>query len=546
MKSIQSKTILLNVIGITAAITIATVIGSVTIANFGHENVEKNLSLLCESGKNNLNNYFKSVEQSTNFVSDIISDDLSSIPDADLNTEFASHVEDMKYTFKVAAEKTAGVYTFYYRIDPSISDVTGEKGFWFTNLDGTGFKEHEVTDLSDESKECRWFYITKQEGKPTWLSPYMTDNLDEYVISYNYPIYRKNSFVGVAGIEISYVTLGTQIKDLKVLESGYAFIVENKGGSIIYHPKIDLNGTKEEERPHVPQSFYNQLKAGKNHVIYSYKGVEKHAYIEGLSNDMSIVVAVPLTEINKTWLNLILEIVIVGIVLIGLSVLATILYSRKIIKPLRDLTKAAEEINNGNYNVKLVAKTDDEIGTLTTTVNKLINHLGEYIEDLNSLAYADSLTNVKNKGAFNKALEELQKRIDDPNDYPEFAIAILDCDNLKGINDAYGHDKGDVYLRNSCHLITRVFANSIVYRVGGDEFAVILEGKDYKNREKLASNFLSKSAEICSFAKEPWEKIRVSVGLAAYEPGVDQNSAEVVIHADHLMYSNKRARKAKK
>ncbi|MBQ7624081.1 MAG: diguanylate cyclase, partial [Clostridia bacterium] len=51
------------------------------------------------------------------------------------------------------------------------------------------------------------------------------------------------------------------------------------------------------------------------------------------------------------------------------------------------------------------------------------------------------------------------------------------------------------------------------------------------------------SAEVCAFAKAPWEQIRVSVGIAAFNPDVDANVENVVHRADRLMYENKRARK---
>ena len=176
-------------------------------------------------------------------------------------------------------------------------------------------------------------------------------------------------------------------------------------------------------------------------------------------------------------------------------------------------------------------------------MNKLIGHLGEYINDLNNLAYVDSLTNISNKSAFDEALNALQARLKSEEENLKFAIGIFDCDDLKKINDEHGHDKGNVYLKNSAHLICRVFEHSKVYRLGGDEFAVILEGEDYQNRNKLKKYFIDKSKEICSFAKHPWEQIKVSVGIATYDPDVDKEVKDVIVHADHLMYENKRERK---
>ena len=542
MHSIRTRITVLNIIAIIVAIFTATLIAGFSISNYGHESSEQSLALLCETGKNNLDYYFKSVEQSVNTISGMIDDNIDEIKESEYATKFAGHVTNAKSIFAEAANHTNGVLTYYYRFDPEITEITNEKGFWFTNLDGKGFVEHEVTDLTDDHFECRWFYEPKESGNPLWLPPYVTDNLDVYVISYNVPVYSKEKFIGVVGIEISYNTIGEQIKDIKALKTGFAYIVEDERGSIIYHPYIDILAMPEEERPSIPDEFLVSFKKGEHHVEYTFEGVHKHGYWIELANGMSIVVAVPVSEVNETWSTTLLWISIAAVSIVSVFAVVTIIATRTITKPLKELTKAAKKINEGDYKVKLDYNSKNEIGTLTTTFNNLVGHLGDYIEDLNNLAYGDALTEVNSRNAYDLATKDLQNRIDNKEDI-EFAIAIFDCDDLKKINDNFGHDKGNVYLKNSSNLICRVFENSDVYRLGGDEFAVILFGKDFENREKLKKNFLEKSKQACAFAKEEWEEIHVSVGIAAYDPGVDRNVKDVAIHADHIMYEHKRARK---
>ena len=546
MHSIRTRIALLNVIAITVAISVATTISAVTISNLGHSSSEQSMSLLCEYGKSNLNSYFKSVEQSVNTVSKLISTNLNTIPDDQFNTKLSNHVEQARILFNEAAKNTNGVLTFYYRIDPTISDVTGEKGFWYTNTDGKGFVEHEVTDLSDDQYECIWFYRPKYTQQPLWLPPYVTDNLGEYVISYNVPVYRNSGFVGVVGIEIGYLTIGEQIKDIKALKTGFAFIIENKDCTIIYHPEIDILETPEKDRPPVPKNVYDAVKAGNpHHISYTFGGVEKHGYWLDLANGMSIIVSAPASEVNENWVILVWTIVAIAAVILAAFIILTILSTSRITKPLRQLTEAAEKINNDDYNVQLDYKNDDEIGVLTSAFGRLVDHLRGYIEDLSSLAYADALTEVHNKSAFDVAMKKIQEQIDNKEEV-KFAIGVFDCDDLKIINDAYGHDNGNIYLRNSSRLIAVTFQHSEVYRLGGDEFAVILQGEDYDNRDKLHALFSEKLAEISALAKEPWERIRVSVGIASFDPEVDQSAHDVVVHADHKMYANKRERKKNK
>ena len=548
MHSLRTKSILLNVTSIVVAIGVVATISAISIANFGHRSTEQTLMLQCESGKNNINYYFKSTEQSLDSIKELIDEDLSKISDSDFSAEFSNHVNRAGAFFKNIAEHTNGILTYYYRMDPEISNQTGnELGFWYVNLDGKEFVSHQVTDLTDESKSNPWYQVPKEQDKPVWVPPYYTTGLDNvYVVSYNVPIKRGDTFIGVAGIELGYETFGEQIENIIILESGYSYIVESTNGTIIYHPHLDLRGLSDEERPPAPVDLLAALKGDEHHFKYHYNGTEKHGYWLNLSNDMTIIVAVPTIEIARVWSRLLIQIIVVAIALIAVVSVLTILYTRKITKPLNELTNAAKRINEGDYKVDIDYRGDDEIGILTSTVNQLVKHLDEYISDLNALAHSDSLTDVQNKSSFDEAIRELQARMDRNDETLEFAIAIFDCDDLKEINDNYGHDKGNIVLVNSSNLMRRVFKNSVIYRLGGDEFAAILENDDYQHREELRETFIKKSAEICSFAKEPWEEIHASIGVAAYEPDFDGSVKSVIVHADHLMYEDKRQRKKNK
>ena len=535
MRSIQSKTTLLTIAGILVAIIVATIISAISVRNIGIDSAKQNLQLLCEAGEKSLDYYFESVEQSVETVSTYIKSDLLTISDGELD----QHMARAKNVFNTSANQTNGVMTYYYRIDPNYSET--EKGFWYVKNKTNEFEEHEVTDITkydtQDTSKLVWFTVPKFTGKAIWLRPYITDTIEERVISYNVPIYKGNNFVGVVGIEISYLTMKKQVDVIKLHETGYAFI-DDEEGNIVYHPYIDVLDMDEKDIPSVPKGLLNENGVSN----YTYDGSEKIGVWKPLSNGTRLNVVISLDEVNGPWQRLIVQLIIVAVAIGLVFGTLTIIFSRRITRPLRELTNAAEEINEGNYDVKLDYKGNDEIGTLTTTMNRLIEHLGGYITDLNSLAYADALTSVRNKGAYDIFMEQMQKRIDDGED-PKFAIAIFDCDSLKVINDTYGHDKGDVYIKNSCHLICRVFAKSPVFRLGGDEFAVILQNEDYLNRERLKNVFIEKSAEICAFAKEPWEKISVAIGLADYNYAEDKDVHNVARRADHLMYEDKHARK---
>ena len=205
MRSIQSKTTFLTMAGIIVAIILATIISAISVRNIGVDSAKQNLRLLCEAGEKSLDYYYESVEQSVETVSTYIKSDLLTIS----SNQLGEHINRAKSVFTTSANKTNGVMTYYYRIDPNYSDT--EKGFWYVvNKDGE-FEEHEVTDISkydtQDTSKLVWFTVPKFTGEAIWLKPYITDTINERVISYNVPVYRGNNFVGVVGIEISYLTV---------------------------------------------------------------------------------------------------------------------------------------------------------------------------------------------------------------------------------------------------------------------------------------------------------------------------------------------------
>ena len=161
------------------------------------------------------------------------------------------------------------------------------------------------------------------------------------------------------------------------------------------------------------------------------------------------------------------------------------------------------------------------------------------VNDLNKRVFVDALTSVRNKGAFDDFLRGIQEKIDQ-KEQVEFAIGVFDCDDLKPINDRYGHDKGDEYLKAASKLICRVFQHSPVFRIGGDEFAVVLQNEDLRNREGLVAKFNETQIEMSESAENAWEEVHVSLGVAVFDPHADQSVDDVSRRADKTMYENKR------
>ena len=541
MHSIRTKITSMTVIAIVIVMLIAAISGVTAIRSIGQTSADQMLLLLCESGEKNLDHYFESVEQSVEMVSAYVESDLDGIDDEHLQ----AHLDRVSDIFQKLTYKTVGVLTYYYRIDPTVS--TKAKGFWYVNLDGEGFKEHEVTDITlydtEDTSALVWFTVPKSTGKSVWLPPYITDNLDVRVISYNVPVYYEGTFVGVIGIEIDYSTMAEQVDNITLYENGYAFINDDEG-NIIYHPKFDV--TTMETPPKVPEGLIGEDKFTR----YTYEGVEKQSVWLPLENGMRLNVTVPVSEISAGWHRWSIDVIIVFAILLVLFIILIMRFTGHITKPLRDLTEVAEQVDAGNYDCKLDYDGNDEVGILSRSFKKLTVHLKSYISDLNDLAYADALTSLHNKGAFDIFIKNLQTQMNEGDHAPEFAVCIFDCNDLKKVNDQNGHDKGDIYLKEAAMLICEVFEHSPVFRIGGDEFAAILVDKDYQDREELLPEALpyveellrkfdEQSAEKRISNELRWEQVDVARGLAVFDSKEDASVNDVVRRADKMMYENK-------
>ena len=154
-----------------------------------------------------------------------------------------------------------------------------------------------------------------------------------------------------------------------------------------------------------------------------------------------------------------------------------------------------------------------------------------------NLANVDALTGVKNKHAYFAEEARLDHQIAE-HAQPPFAVVILDVNDLKKVNDEFGHQAGDQVIRDASKIICDIFKHSPVFRIGGDEFTVIAQDKDYTHMEELIGKVRDHNAEASRTGG-----IVIACGMARFEN--DVCVASVFERADHTMYENKNKLKAK-
>ncbi len=150
-----------------------------------------------------------------------------------------------------------------------------------------------------------------------------------------------------------------------------------------------------------------------------------------------------------------------------------------------------------------------------------------------TLALTDPMTGVKSKTAYLLIEQNYNSGIEEKTSEP-FSVVVCDVNGLKKINDTLGHKAGDEYIKSASTMICDIFQHSPVYRTGGDEFVVILTGRDFLIRKELVLALHDRSVENISAGG-----VVISGGYSDYDPKHDITFHDVFERADALMYEEK-------
>ena len=182
----------------------------------------------------------------------------------------------------------------------------------------------------------------------------------------------------------------------------------------------------------------------------------------------------------------------------------------------------------------------DSIKILEEKIVVMQMRLTNQIEIVRSHAYIDTLTGINNRNSYMEYLQILENKMADNPDIV-FSVVVFDINQLKMINDDYGHDRGDQLIVTIAKEIHDIFGGNRVYRVGGDEFVAILDEPDPSDKIAKLKEAVAKKNNSESIINDPDFEIAISVGFAAYDPDIDRTYSDVFQRADNAMYVDKRA-----
>lgn len=178
-----------------------------------------------------------------------------------------------------------------------------------------------------------------------------------------------------------------------------------------------------------------------------------------------------------------------------------------------------------------------DIDELADKIRSLQSELRVHIQRVREQAYTDSLTGVGSKTTYVEAIEQIGGQINEGT--ASFSVAVFDINGLKEANDTYGHEEGDKLIIRTAQAICKTFGKDHVYRVGGDEFIVVLDGTEEQNMPTLFARFDDVVTET-NLQSDPTDvTIAVSKGFANFDPQTDEDYQAVFRRADHEMYADK-------
>lgn len=543
MKSVKMKIITLVLCCI---ILSSVVIGGISILssrNVVAADSVQIMNLLCDNRKDDINTMFIKVEQSVETLSVYAGHQLTDLEQFKTDPAYVDqYAQGLLAVATNAAQSTEGVTTVYVRFNPEFTDP--ESGFFYCrSKDEESFRKVTPTNLlryeKDDIQHVGWFYIPAQNGQGTWMEPYYNQNIQDEIISYVVPFYRDGELLGVVGMDISFERLKDIVAETSIYESGYAFLSDEQA-KIIYHKDLK-RGTDLKEYNHQEfKAMADELVEGEadkaSLISYTYDGSSKKSTYRILENGMRLIISVPVSEIDHQANSLLMTIVSSVLIMIVIAAAFTIIFTRRLVRPLLELTVAARKVANGDLNVSITHESKDEVGELSESFRQTVVHLEHYFTHINQLAYKDPLTGIRNKTSYLDIIAQL----DDISQSKllQYAVVVFDINDLKTMNDTYGHEYGDSLIVQACQMISDIFQDHEIYRIGGDEFVVLLENmRALQVKELLQKLDMHIQEHNRNHGIE--HKVSIAWGLAVYDKEIDHNYHDVFKRADQAMYDNK-------
>lgn len=162
---------------------------------------------------------------------------------------------------------------------------------------------------------------------------------------------------------------------------------------------------------------------------------------------------------------------------------------------------------------------------------------------VSKLAYQDGLTSLGNRTSYLEALDQYKNNA---KDIKQLGVVYLDINDLKKVNDNQGHEYGDKLIKAAAKIIEHSFGTyGDSYRIGGDEFCVLMTGSDVEEKYKAALKEFQTLTEEQNRKEKKYFTVHIAHGFAVCEDVSDEGIEQAIAKADSAMYQNKTKLKSK-
>ena len=461
-----------------------------------------------------INNLMTKMEYTVKIMENYVSYSLESV-EVLYDPEYVSaYLEEMKTVLLSTIGHDADeVVSYYFRLNPDISGPTA--GFFVAKHDASSFEDMSVASLDDEESKnaAAWWSEPAKAGKSIWLKPSDSDINHINVITYATPIYKNGVLCGVIGMEIEYDRIIDMVSAISVYDNGFAYL-SDADHTVIYSP-------------------VDQHQLDKSHTDHGF--AEEH---RDLANGMHLVIHVDYADMQRDSASLLSALFFISAFILIIFILITVIITGRVIRPIKELADSADRIVDGKYEFDANAHMDAEVIALGTALQRTADKVAKYMNYINALAYRDALTGVKNSTAYNEMAVEIERSMR-LGESLRYAVLVADLNFLKRTNDMYGHEVGNQYLIKASKLICNVFKHSPVFRIGGDEFVVLLKNEDFENMNELVAKFDGYCESEVIQIGDNEIPISIARGVAKYDPEFHTSFEDVFDSADREMYIHK-------
>ena len=415
MKSIKTKIIVTVILCSLVSTFICGAISIVNSVSTSYEDSQQEMQLKCVSQSDELDTMMQNVSQSVEMVYSIAVAKLEHAASFKTSKDYVdTYTKQMLPILMQSAQNTKGALTAYIRYNPEFTEPTSGLFLTRDNSDSE-FESVTPTDFSmydpSDVEHVGWYYIPVQNGKETWMEPYLNSNIGVYMISYVIPIEVDGESIGIIGMDIDFSEFTNTIDSLSIFDSGYGFLA-NDSGKVMYHKDLEI-GSNLVDADSGLQAVVDALgneQTEETAVSYTYQGKDKVMYYRTLENGMKFILTAPKTELQAKSKQLAGQIfggaafatvlaVIIGIVL-GFTITKPISQIDGIVKQTADFEFASNPANQHLY------KRKDETGRMAISLHNMRKNLREMVGNIRHV-YTDLRNTTEQLSNTTKRVREM-------------------------------------------------------------------------------------------------------------------------------------------